>query len=75
MEQVSAAFLARCSLSDRLSFPLQVNEDVLNAPANPLLVVNQRLQLTLADRSRARAAASAAASPVQLPQLQYVSAR
>lgn len=38
---------------------ISVNDSVLNSPANPLLVVNQRLQLTLAERRKASAAAAA----------------
>jgi hypothetical protein len=33
-----------------------VNEAVLNTPANPLLVVNQRLQLVMAERRKQRSA-------------------
>jgi hypothetical protein len=33
-----------------------VNEAVLNTPANPLLVVNQRLQLVMAERRKQRTA-------------------
>ena len=33
---------------------ISVNDDVLNNPANPLLVINQRLQITLAERNRQR---------------------
>eukprot|EP00879_Flechtneria_rotunda_P007356 GHRR01007717.1.p3 GENE.GHRR01007717.1~~GHRR01007717.1.p3 ORF type:complete len:114 (-),score=46.28 GHRR01007717.1:3204-3545(-) len=33
-----------------------VNELVLNTPANPLLIVNQRLQLVMAERKKQRAA-------------------
>jgi len=33
-----------------------VNETVLNTPANPLLVVNQRLQLVMAERRKQRSA-------------------
>lgn len=40
---------------------ISVNDAVLNNPANPLLVVNQRLQLTLAERRRNRGSGSAAA--------------
>ena len=31
---------------------ISVNEAVMNNPVNPLLVINQRLQLTLAERSK-----------------------
>jgi hypothetical protein len=33
-----------------------VNETVLNTPANPLLVFNQRLQLVMAERRKQRSA-------------------
>jgi hypothetical protein len=33
---------------------ISVNEDVMNNPINPLVVVNNRLQLTLYERDRAR---------------------
>jgi hypothetical protein len=33
---------------------ISVNADVLNTPANPLLVVNNRLQLMMAERKKAR---------------------
>lgn len=33
-----------------------MNESVLNTPANPLLIVNQRLQLVMAERRKQRAA-------------------
>jgi len=33
---------------------ISVNDDILNNPLNPLLVVNQRLQLSLAERRRGR---------------------
>lgn len=39
---------------------ISVNDAVINNPANPLLVVNQRLQLTMAERRKAAAAAAAA---------------
>jgi dynein regulatory complex subunit 2 len=52
---------------------ISVNDDVLNNPINPLLIVNQRLQLTLAERSRART--MAAARVEQQPQLVVVNAR
>jgi hypothetical protein len=32
---------------------ISVNNDVINSPGNPLLVVNQRLQVTLAEKRRA----------------------
>lgn len=35
---------------------VSVNVDVMNNPSNTLMVVNQRLQLTLAERNKARAA-------------------
>ncbi|KAF6253998.1 flagellar associated protein [Scenedesmus sp. NREL 46B-D3] len=35
---------------------ISVNEAVLNTPANPLLVVNQRLQLVMAERRKQRSA-------------------
>ena len=35
---------------------ISVNEDVMNNPLNPLLVVNYRLQLTLRERDKARQA-------------------
>ncbi|PNW74416.1 hypothetical protein CHLRE_13g607750v5 [Chlamydomonas reinhardtii] len=38
---------------------ISVNDDVLNNPVNPLLVVNNRLQITLTERNKARAAAMA----------------
>ncbi|EFJ45142.1 hypothetical protein VOLCADRAFT_106097, partial [Volvox carteri f. nagariensis] len=38
---------------------ISVNDDVLNNPVNPLLVVNNRLQITLTERNKARAAALA----------------
>jgi hypothetical protein len=48
---------------------ISVNEDVMANPINPLLVVNNRLQLTLRERDRARAAAlQAAAVPQAAPQ-------
>lgn len=31
---------------------ISVNEAVMNNPVNPLLVINQRLQLTLAERNK-----------------------
>ena len=31
---------------------ISVNEAVMNNPTNPLLVINQRLQLTLAERNK-----------------------
>ena len=31
---------------------ISVNETVMNNPVNPLLVINQRLQLTLAERNK-----------------------
>jgi hypothetical protein len=37
---------------------ISVNDAVINNPANPLLVVNQRLQLTLAERRKGGAAAA-----------------
>jgi Sperm tail C-terminal domain len=46
---------------------ISVNADVLASPANPLLVVNSRLQLTLAERDRARAAALRAAATTPVP--------
>lgn len=36
---------------------ISVNEDVMNNPLNPLMVVNNRLQLILQQRDKARAAA------------------
>lgn len=33
---------------------ISVNDDVMNNPINPLMVVNQRLQVTLAERNKAR---------------------
>lgn len=36
---------------------ISVNADVMNNPLNPLMVVNQRLQLILQERDKARAAA------------------
>mmetsp|Transcript_30030 Transcript_30030/g.66514 ORF Transcript_30030/g.66514 Transcript_30030/m.66514 type:complete len:550 (-) Transcript_30030:342-1991(-) len=33
---------------------ISVNDDVMNNPINPLMVVNNRLQVTLAERNRAR---------------------
>lgn len=36
---------------------ISVNDDVLNNPVNPLLVVNNRLQVTLTERNKARMAA------------------
>lgn len=36
---------------------ISVNEDVINNPLNPLMVVNNRLQLILQQRDKARAAA------------------
>ncbi|KXZ51819.1 hypothetical protein GPECTOR_11g26 [Gonium pectorale] len=38
---------------------ISVNDDVLNNPVNPLLVVNNRLQITLTERNKARATAMA----------------
>ncbi|PNH04924.1 hypothetical protein TSOC_008876 [Tetrabaena socialis] len=38
---------------------ISVNDDVLNNPVNPLLVINSRLQVTLTERNKARAAAMA----------------
>ena len=37
---------------------ISVNADVLNTPANPLLVVNNRLQLMMAERKKARGRAA-----------------
>ena len=34
---------------------ISVNDDVMNNPINPLMVVNNRLQVTLAERNKARA--------------------
>lgn len=36
---------------------ISVNSDVMNNPLNPLMVVNQRLQLILQERDKARAMA------------------
>jgi hypothetical protein len=33
---------------------ISLNDDVMNNPVNPLLVVNSRLQVTLAERNKAR---------------------
>lgn len=38
---------------------ISVNDDVMNNPVNPLMVVNNRLQVTLAERNKARAQAQA----------------
>ncbi|KAG2490043.1 hypothetical protein HYH03_011508 [Edaphochlamys debaryana] len=64
---------------------ISVNDDVLNNPVNPLLVVNQRLQITLTERNKARAAAmaqraaggqgSGAASPAKQQVYEVVQAR
>ncbi|MEW5310230.1 MAG: hypothetical protein WDW38_002047 [Sanguina aurantia] len=37
---------------------ISVNDDVLNNPVNPLMVVNNRLQITLTERNKARAQAA-----------------
>jgi hypothetical protein len=34
---------------------ISVNDEVMNNPINPLMVVNNRLQVTLAERNKARA--------------------
>ncbi len=56
---------------------ISVNDDVLNNPVNPLMVVNNRLQVTLAERNKARAQAQAmragAAAPGQLVMVNAVS--
>ena len=44
---------------------ISVNEEVMSNPLNPLLVVNSRLQLTLRERDKARAAALQAAPALQ----------
>jgi dynein regulatory complex subunit 2 len=36
---------------------ISVNSDVMNNPLNPLIVINQRLQIILQERDKARAAA------------------
>jgi hypothetical protein len=41
---------------------ISVNDAVIDSPANPLIVVNQRLQLTLAERRKAAAAAASRGS-------------
>jgi peptidoglycan hydrolase CwlO-like protein len=41
---------------------ISVNADVLNTPANPLLVVNNRLQLLMTERKKARTRAAAEAA-------------
>lgn len=47
---------------------ISVNDDVLNNPVNPLMVVNQRLQITLTERNRARAHAASSAGSASKPQ-------
>lgn len=61
---------------------ISVNDDVLNNPVNSLMVVNQRLQITLTERNRARIAAATAQAqagaqqatplPAPAPQLVHV---
>lgn len=57
---------------------ISVNDDILNNPINPLLVVNQRLQLTLAERRKVKAPGTAAEAQQQeaqpQPQLVVVNA-
>lgn len=59
---------------------ISVNDEILNNPLNPLLVVNQRLQLTLAERRKGKAAAAdatgstQASTPAAAPQLVVVNA-
>eukprot|EP00775_Hariotina_reticulata_P008068 gene8068-8263_t len=52
---------------------ISVNETVLNTPANPLLVINQRLQLVMAERRKQRSAQQAKVGQPQESRL--VSAR
>ncbi|KAJ9524885.1 hypothetical protein QJQ45_002987 [Haematococcus lacustris] len=53
---------------------ISVNDDVLNNPINPLLVVNNRLQVTLAERNKARQQALAMRAQQAAPQLVAVNA-
>ncbi|KAJ9525006.1 hypothetical protein QJQ45_005934 [Haematococcus lacustris] len=53
---------------------ISVNDDVLNNPINPLLVVNNRLQVTLAERNKARQQALAMRAQQAPPQLVAVNA-
>jgi len=51
---------------------ISVNDDVMNNPINPLMVVNNRLQITLAERTKARGLAMAMRTTAAAGQPQLV---
>jgi hypothetical protein len=53
---------------------ISINEDVVNNPANPLIVVNNKLMLAQAARTQQAREAAAPEAAIAPPQLQYVNA-